>query len=118
MVAVRTMGLGLESLIGYQASGQNRLVVDGKYLVMLLEVANERFAENRRRTERFREALRSEVARQLGSEGREEPEVRRERKRLEGMRRAEEVRRLRIQKESGLESSVEEDLMGVRAWHI
>ena len=61
MVAVRTAGLSFESLIGLRVGGENRLVVSPAYLGVLARIANGRFAENARRVERFRDALRNEA---------------------------------------------------------
>ncbi|KAK5991202.1 tRNA wybutosine-synthesizing protein 3 [Cladobotryum mycophilum] len=95
MVAVRSMGLGLESLIGYEESdGQRRRIVQPEYLQMLLRISNERFVENTKRIERFRSAFRDDVLEpkaktKKNSEGEEweDPVVRRERMKAEGLRR-------------------------------
>lgn len=129
IVAIRSMGLGLESLIGRETNGIKHCTVSGEYLRALIKIANERFVENARRIERFRVLLEKAHAaagagagpgRGLHGKGRpdgaewEDAEVRRERKRAEGLRKAEEVRRLREQRgeqasggefDSGLEGS-------------
>ncbi|KAH6605203.1 hypothetical protein Trco_006910 [Trichoderma cornu-damae] len=98
MVAIRSMGLGLESLIGYEgADGQRRRMVPPEYLKMLLQISNERFVENTKRIERFRSAFReavlepgaSGVPKKLNPEGKEweDAVTRRERLRAEGLRR-------------------------------
>ncbi|KOS20840.1 tRNA wybutosine-synthesizing protein 3 [Escovopsis weberi] len=100
MVAVRSMGLGLESLVGYAPgpdAARRRRTVSPEYLRMLLRVCNERFAENAKRIERFRDAFGREVrAAAAGGHGAkmspeggrwEDPAERRERKRAEGLRR-------------------------------
>ncbi|KAJ4386695.1 hypothetical protein N0V93_009593 [Gnomoniopsis smithogilvyi] len=103
IVAIRSMGLGLESLIGTETNGIKHCTVPGEYLKALINIANERFVENTRRIERFRrllkEAVRKEEAGGAKGKGREweDAAVRKERKRAEGLRRAEEMRRLKEQ---------------------
>jgi tRNA wybutosine-synthesizing protein 3 len=94
IVAVRTMGLGLESLVGFESHSGCQLIVSPEYLGMLVSISNERFAENTKRIERFRSAfLRATAAPEPrknpdGSEW-EDPQVRRERMRIEGLKRRE-----------------------------
>lgn len=99
MVAVRSSGLALESLVGVlcpssspeldeageEVGGVYRIVSD-VYLQMLAELANERFVENRKRTERFRAALVAAFTPRKLVEGWEDAGARRERKREEGLR--------------------------------
>lgn len=98
MVAIRSMGLSLESLIGYEdAQGQRRRIVPPEYLKMLLQISNERFVENTKRIERFRSALKeaildpksANVPKKLNPEGKEweDAAARRERLRAEGLKR-------------------------------
>jgi tRNA wybutosine-synthesizing protein 3 len=91
IVAVRSMGLALESIIGFHAEGKEVASASEEELKVLLEISNERFVVNSQRIERFRELLR-----QLGEGGQgkkgdgeewEDSEVRRERKREAGLRR-------------------------------
>lgn len=97
------MGLGLESLIGTETNGIKHCTVPGEYLKALINIANERFVENTRRIERFRRLLKQAVEQEEagGAKGKgpewEDAEVRKERKRAEGLKRAEEVRRLKEQ---------------------
>ncbi|KAF9879569.1 tRNA wybutosine-synthesizing protein [Colletotrichum karsti] len=99
IVGVRTMGLGLESLVGYvddHSGGARRCTVSADYLRDLVDIANERFVENAARIARFRAALQSAVAgppAKLGEGGAEweDAAARRERKRAEGLRRKEEM---------------------------
>ncbi|KAL2874647.1 hypothetical protein SGCOL_010208 [Colletotrichum sp. CLE4] len=105
MVGVRTMGLALESLIGYvdedvndvaEGSVRRHCTVTPDYLRDLLHIANERFVENAARIARFRTALQEAVAGpppKVGEGGAawEETDARRERKRAEGLRQKEEV---------------------------
>lgn len=107
------MGLGLESLIGTETNGIKHCTVPGEYLKALINIANERFVENTRRIERFRRLLKQAVEGEAagGTTGKgpewEDAEVRKERKRAEGLRRAEEVRKLKEQLKA---KSVGEDL--------
>ena len=65
MVAVRTSGLALESLIGYAAEdahvdeGRDDIhsLVSEDYLKMLLDIANDRFQANKERMQRFEAEL-------------------------------------------------------------
>ncbi|KAF6835487.1 tRNA wybutosine-synthesizing protein [Colletotrichum musicola] len=98
VVGVRTMGLGLESLVGYVLDDNSppHVTVSAAYLRDLVRIANERFVENAARIARFRSALRDAVARppaRVGDAGGEweDAAARRERKRAEGLRRREEV---------------------------
>ncbi|RFU72132.1 hypothetical protein TARUN_10130 [Trichoderma arundinaceum] len=98
MVAIRSMGLSLESLIGYEGvDGQRRRIVPPEYLKMLLQISNERFVENTKRIERFRSAFKeavlepkaSSIPKKLNPEGKEweDAATRRERLRAEGLKR-------------------------------
>ncbi|KAK2039257.1 hypothetical protein LZ31DRAFT_506500 [Colletotrichum somersetense] len=100
MVGVRTMGLALESLVGYvdedDSDEARRCTVSAGYLRDLMQIANERFAENAARIARFRAALREALAGpppKLGEGGAawEDAAARRERKKAEGLRRKEEM---------------------------
>ncbi|OTA95884.1 hypothetical protein M434DRAFT_68507 [Hypoxylon sp. CO27-5] len=97
IVAIRSMGLSFESLIGYQSGGDDgglHCTVSPAYLRTLVHIANERFTENTKRIERFRAAL-AEATRPLSKNGGEweDAQVRRERKRAEGLKRREELQR-------------------------
>lgn len=93
MVAIRSTGLAFESLIGVHVNGRPEPTVSSEYLRSLVRVANERFAENDKRMGRFRDAVRRVL--QAGSKMNdgdwEDPHVRRERKKAEGLRRREEL---------------------------
>lgn len=100
MVGIRSMGLGFESLIGYQMGDRREQIVNTAYLRTILSIANERFVENTKRIERFRAALRSvAAARSSASRKNQDGEVwedsaaRCERKRAEGLRRQAELRK-------------------------
>lgn len=92
------MGLSLESVIGFESAGREICMVPEWQLKHLVEVTNQRFVENGKRIERFRGLLR-EMGKCEGKERRgdgggewEDKEARRERKRAEGLKRAEELR--------------------------
>ncbi|KAI1472580.1 methyltransferase TYW3-domain-containing protein [Daldinia caldariorum] len=96
IVAIRSMGLTFESLIGYQSDGDEiHCTVSSAYLRMLVRIANERFVENTKRINRFRAAL-AEATKPVDDDGKngwEDAQVRRERKRAEGLKRKEELRK-------------------------
>ncbi|KAJ9298916.1 hypothetical protein DTO271G3_3158 [Paecilomyces variotii] len=109
IVAVRSSGLSLESIIGYcDDSSSNddsdspiiHSLVTEEYLRMLVELANERFSVNTERVERFRTKLLDLVSVSTGDDslskggkgrakpaGWEDEATRRERKRAEGLAR-------------------------------
>lgn len=93
MVAVRSMGLSFESLIGAETEGVRRSMVSPQYLDMLVQIANERFVENSRRIARFSAALNAVFAPPKAKEGWEDAQARKDRKRLEGLKRREELNR-------------------------
>ncbi|KAK7432800.1 hypothetical protein QQZ08_000662 [Neonectria magnoliae] len=109
MVAIRSMGLAFESLVGQQVNGSRRRLVSPEYLQTLVQIANERFAENTKRIERFRTAFRDVVtgvpAPRLNPEGKEweDPASRRERKRAEGLRKKAE-RQVEVQAEQDVDT--------------
>jgi tRNA wybutosine-synthesizing protein 3 len=110
MVAVRSMGLSLESIIGFGEDGSRypTCTVSEESLETLVEQANERFKENTKRIERFRsllEKLSAEDAGEVKRKGQdgeewEDPQVRRERKRAEGLARSQQMRSSRPQEGS------------------
>ncbi|KAI5369819.1 Putative tRNA wybutosine-synthesizing protein [Septoria linicola] len=118
-VGVRTQGLALESIIAYQDSSEMiRPMVTEKYLRTLLEVANQRFVANDERKSRFAQHLfRSrEVAPKIGDSGEwESAEVRRERKRAEGLRRRAEVQRQQQQRTETSEREEDGPHLGIGA---
>jgi tRNA wybutosine-synthesizing protein 3 len=101
MVGIRSMGLALESIIGIEENGNEICTVREWQLRTLLEISNERFLENTKRIERFRslfmELQSGGAAREIGKrkEGDvwEDAQVRRERKRAEGLKRSQEAKR-------------------------
>lgn len=102
MVAVRTSGLLLDSIIGFKCQTTSQMVpmVTEAYLRSLLHIANQRFAVNDERKARFRQAFLDQVLQHgcVSSELRaskyeayEPAAVRRERKRREGLLRREQA---------------------------
>ncbi|KAK6442095.1 hypothetical protein LTR95_001682 [Oleoguttula sp. CCFEE 5521] len=95
MVAVRTAGLAFDSIIGSaDDAGEVSLMVTEQYLSTLITVANARFVVNEERKGRFRQGLLHAVSKPVhGEKGDEwEPaDVRRDRKRAEGLQRKADV---------------------------
>ncbi|KAL4904695.1 hypothetical protein BDW74DRAFT_27828 [Aspergillus multicolor] len=95
IVAVRSAGLALESVVGYYDDGSDivRSLVTEEYLQMLVTMANERFSVNTERKQRFRTALlnnytsESMQAKGKTKSGSEDPQKRKERMRAEGLAR-------------------------------
>lgn len=98
MVAVRSSGLAMDSIIGFQAAldGIDRIcaMVSESYLRTLVQVANERFKVNLHRVDRFRQAFMEQVGHHsLNVASVFEPaDVRKERKRREGLIRQQALR--------------------------
>ena len=91
MVAIRTAGLALSSIVGYVREGDTEEVVCSlvceEYLETLLRVANARFADNRERIQRFDHSLFGDGK---GDEAPwEDSQARRDRKRAEGLKKKE-----------------------------
>jgi tRNA wybutosine-synthesizing protein 3 len=101
MVAVRSAGLAFDSVIGYQDdSGSNIAFVDEDYLQMMVGLANERSQLNSNRIQRFRDSLLGKanhattggtITSQHTTEEFEDPEIRRQRKRQEGLLRQQDL---------------------------
>lgn len=101
IVAVRSSGLSLESVIGYCDDDESDepliySLVTEEYLEMLIAMSNERFGVNAERRERFRSSLLESCSsvqslpgkgKARGKEDWEDPVVRRERKKAEGLMR-------------------------------
>lgn len=104
IVAVRTSGLALESVIGYLEENKSqdgcisvRSLVSEDYLSLLFKISNERFQTNSDRMERFYSKLMELTGMQTSDRSsrrgqREDPNVRRERKRTEGLRKKRDLR--------------------------
>ncbi|KAH8695067.1 methyltransferase TYW3-domain-containing protein [Talaromyces proteolyticus] len=115
IVAVRSSGLSLESVIGYYEDKEDedaepviRSLVTEEYLQMLVALANERFVVNTERVERFRTRLLdlytsasspTTSGRTKKPPGWEDPQVRREKKKAEGLRRKAEAARRKASEE-------------------
>ena len=93
IVAIRSMGLSFESLVGYQdTDGKRHLYMAPEHLQKLMDIGNERFNENEKRIERFRNAFRDAVRAPEPKQNPdgvlwEDSDVRRDRMRAEGLRR-------------------------------
>ena len=99
MVAVRSAGLALESVIGWayltrnpengQITTKNKVLVTEQYLQMLAHLSGERFEANNERIARFRACLKEATAKQKEKEQEEaaweDVDTRRARKRSEGL---------------------------------
>ncbi|KAI5285924.1 hypothetical protein KEM54_000198 [Ascosphaera aggregata] len=89
IIAVRSAGLQLQSIIGYQEDPADggppiyRSLVTESYLQTVLAAANDRFVTNSARKERFRAKL-LQLCRGGRNADWEDPETRKQRKRLEG----------------------------------
>ncbi|KAK4194283.1 methyltransferase TYW3-domain-containing protein [Triangularia verruculosa] len=104
IVAIRSMGLSFESLIGVEGSdGVRRAVVSSGYLKRVVANSEKLFKENEKRIARFKEALKSAFEEKpKAKEGWEDAEARRERKRLEGLKRKEEMQRQKEAEAAGI----------------
>lgn len=97
MVAVRSTGLSTDSPIGYLEQDNEHktlvLTVSETYVQSLVAMANEKFGTNIERTQHFRQALLENFAPPTGAAADWEPaDVRKARKREEGLRRQAEAR--------------------------
>lgn len=97
------MGLSLESILGYHDSVKDTTVcfLSDPLLKGLVSIANQRFTENTKRIQRFRNLLKkgldvlndeSGVRKKANGEEWEDAEARKQRKRAEGLRRAQVLR--------------------------
>lgn len=104
MVAIRCMGLTFESLVGVKEGDRVQCTVTPAYLRTLVDIGNERFAENTRRIQRFRSAVLEAVAAPASSGSKikgdgsvwEDAQARRERKKGEGLKRKEALQNQQI----------------------
>ncbi|KAK3169058.1 hypothetical protein OEA41_005506 [Lepraria neglecta] len=120
MVAIRSSGLALESIVGsmrdcmedlgslsednggYSNDEEVHSLVREDYLDLLIKLANERFKTNTERMRRFEEDLfRREGGSALGSPW-EDGKDRQERKRAEGLKQQEELRRKKVDGKRGV----------------
>lgn len=114
MVAIRSSGLALESIIGRASSDGNlnngdvHSLVTNDYLDLLLNVANDRFESN---TERMRRLESDLFKRGITTASTwEDSKTRQERKRAEGLKQQEEVRKVRAQRGYSRPITGDEDL--------
>ncbi|KAI1391916.1 methyltransferase TYW3-domain-containing protein [Hypoxylon trugodes] len=115
IVAIRSMGLSFESLIGYQSGDDDsslQCTVSPTYLRTLIGIANKRFIENAKRIARFEAAL-AEATGPSNTNGEEweDAQVRRERKRAEGLKRREELQKQR--QDAGAAPAVEVNTLDI-----
>ncbi|KAF2098124.1 hypothetical protein NA57DRAFT_76919 [Rhizodiscina lignyota] len=98
MVAVRSSGMSLDSIVGYEdGNGIIRSIVDENYFRGILSVINERFSANQERIGRFQHLLLSgyhRIQRVASTSDSlwEDAAVRRERKRREGLMKQQSLR--------------------------
>jgi tRNA wybutosine-synthesizing protein 3 len=97
MIGIRSMGLALESVIGFESGGKEFCMVPEYQLRNLVEISNDRFKENTKRIERFRSLLpeigsEAHEKRSKQGEGWEDTQVRRERKKAEGLKKAQRMK--------------------------
>ncbi|KAI9044919.1 tRNA wybutosine-synthesizing 3 family protein [Aspergillus affinis] len=123
IVAVRSAGLSLESVIGYCEEGTDdddhvdeepviRSLVTEEYLQMLVAMSNERFEVNTERKERFRSSMLDLCGAKTKGKAKssadwEDPEKRRQRKRAEGLLRK---KQLEEEKKLDQQESLQEDV--------
>ena len=121
MVAVRSSGLSLESIIGYCDDDNDNIVyslVTEEYLEMLIAISNERFAVNADRKDRFWKALQDLSVNRGGQKqkskkkppGWEDPGKRRERKMAEGLLRKNHIMEIRANNHEKNTNDVEVDV--------
>lgn len=117
VVAVRSTGLGLDSIIGYQtAEGINVAMVDEKYLQELLRISNSRFDINSERIQRFHASLTKHFVQDKSAEKGAGPsqwepeEARRSRKRAEGLQRQWELQLANTLKAAEVSSNEDADM--------
>jgi len=109
MVGIRSMGLAFESVIGYQKDGANYCMIPNWQLENLLAMSNRRFGENGKRIARFSGLVKKLCTNVEGGKEKkgelgewEDADVRRERKRREGLEKAEALKKkVSGQKEEG-----------------
>ena len=126
MVAIRSSGLALESVIGcvpdhvkdtskgaiddkyYLNNEDVHSLVGDSYLGLLLNIANDRFKSNTERMRRFESDLFEREAATISNW--EDSKTRQERKKAEGLKQQEEVRKIREQRGSSCPITGDENL--------
>lgn len=126
MVGIRSMGLAFESVIGYHKDGKNYCMIPNWQLESLLEMGNRRFEDNSKRITRFRalvvelcKVMRGEQEREKkGDLGQwEDANVRRERKKREGLEKAEAMKKKADQPEIESRTPIDNGLKFIGEWH-
>ncbi|KAF7846527.1 hypothetical protein BT93_L4197 [Corymbia citriodora subsp. variegata] len=117
MLGIRTAGIAFESVVGHvveHADGEEGYVsvLNEKVLRLLLDVANARFEYNVERRERLRGELRKFAEINAKNGEWEDENIRREKKRAEGLRRRKEVDNLRTAGMERAKGDVLEDGLG------
>jgi tRNA wybutosine-synthesizing protein 3 len=85
-------------------------LVDASYIAMLVDLANEKFKVNTERTQKFRKNLHDKYfPQQSNNDDWESTDVRRERKRAEGLRRQEELKQEAARSAASEKSSETQD---------
>lgn len=122
MVAIRTAGLAFESLIGVipdrtqddEDGGENEehitRIISDEYLELLISIANERFKTNAERIRRFEQDL---FKREEGhGQAWEDSKSRQERKRAEGLKQQQTLRKTEMNQEGSgfLASDIDENM--------
>lgn len=123
MVAVRSAGLSLSSLIGFSdddtSAGGIRAMVSEEYLHNLLEIANDRFKANQERVARFGKQVLQETTGKDGSKPNstwETREARRSRLRSLGLEQQSKASAMKNRDNmSGTEQVEEEGLLGAQS---
>ncbi|KAB8337230.1 hypothetical protein FH972_021532 [Carpinus fangiana] len=109
MVAVRTNGLALESIVAVEADGNIMSLVGEEYVQMLFDIAERRFKANRERINRLRQSLRIAFSRAAGDNNNhdwEDANVRRQRKKAEGLERRARLLELAGREEKGTKGAL------------
>jgi tRNA wybutosine-synthesizing protein 3 len=116
MVGIRSMGLAVETVIGFESDGKEFCMVPEYQLRNLVEISNDRFKENTKRIENFRRLLlqmESEKREKRSMNGGhwEDAEVRRERKRAEGLKKAQIIKQTAHEASELLDKNLEVGLL-------
>jgi tRNA wybutosine-synthesizing protein 3 len=118
MVAVRSAGYSFDSIIGYlDGESRNISLVDERYLRTLVCIANDRFKINTERISRFRAALMEsyQANPSTGASPKvdwEDADVRKQRKRAEGLMRQQALQNSLPQKAMDMEAAEVENING------
>jgi tRNA wybutosine-synthesizing protein 3 len=114
MVAIRSNGLALDAIIGVlDADGNVQKIVSDEYIAMLVRVGNMRFQENDKRIEKLTRNLEEALfAPKEEKDVPEDKEARRERKRLEGLRRQQEMLEEQKQAQDVEDDDADSDILG------